>query len=90
MARVPFRLAATWSGRAEPLGRRRLVDLHVARIEAEDVADHEADAARLDRLDDPPRMRGVMGERLLEEDRLPRLGRGDCRVGHARGRAGRC
>jgi len=61
---------------AEFFRRRGLIDLHIARVETQDVSDHQTRPARFDRLHDPPRCRRVVRERFFKEDRLARAGRG--------------
>ena len=76
--RMPLRFARMWIGSPSRAGSAASMHLHVARVEAQDVADHQPDAVALDRLDDAPRRGGVVRERLLQQDRLAGLGGGDC------------
>ena len=65
-------------------------DLHVARIEPQDVADHQPRTAPLGGGHDPARCLGGVGQRLFQQDRLARLRRGDgCFLVQAIGQ-GRC
>ena len=59
---------------AELLGRGRPERLHITRIEPQNVADHEPNLVALDSIDDAPRGGSGVGERLLEKNRLARLG----------------
>ena len=72
-------LGAQMDGRAELFGSRGVEGLHIARIEPEDMPDHESHAVLLHRRHDAARGGAVMGERLFEKDRLAGLGRGDRR-----------